>query len=231
MENETHTPSDFVMPIVGLNKDKSCGPFLGSGVFVGDAPHLVTCDHILNDWDKEYGIAIESGQRIATASVLARDPDTDLAILNIDDYKPTHSLPFEEEENIILNNIVMCFEYGTTITAGNKINFSPANRLGNVTRFRNLTDLYGKAGDHMLELSFPALKGASGAPVMGWTPPFKLWVIVKANWSTELMPAQVETIRDGKGNVEEETKYYLPQALAIHVKHIKELLSRTAPKK
>ena len=219
------------MPIVGLNEDKSCGPFLGSGVFVGEVPFLVTCDHVLNDLDKEYGVAIESEKRLATATVLTRDAGIDLAILNIDDYNPPHSLPFEEDENIILNNIVMCFEYGTTVTAGNNIDFSPANRLGNVTRFRNLTDLYGKAGDYMLELSFPALKGASGAPIMSWTPPFKLWGIVKANLSTELMPAQVETIHDEKGNIEEETKYYLPQALAIHVKHVRELINTMAPNK
>ncbi len=66
---------------------------------------------------------------------------------------------------------------------------------------------------------------------MSRTPPFKLWGIVKANWSTELMPAQVETIHDGKGNIEEETKYYLPQALAIHVKHVRELIAKSAANK
>ena len=231
MADITHIPSEFILPIVGQNEDESCGPFLGTGVFVGEAPYLVTCNHVLDQWDKEYAIAIEQEDRLAIATVLNRDADTDLAILNIDGYNPPHSLPFEEDKNIMPNDIVMCFEYGTTITAGYNIEFSPANRIGNVTRFRNLPDLFGKAGDHMLELSFPALKGASGAPIMSWKQPFKLWGIVTANWSTELMPAQVETIHDGKGNIEEDTKYYLPQALAIHVKHVRELITKLTPNK
>lgn len=60
---------------------------------------------------------------------------------------------------------------------------------------------------------------------MEWRPPFKLWGIVKANISAELMPAQVETLVDEQGNVEEETKFYLPQALAVHVKHVRKLIS------
>ena len=77
----------------------------------------------------------------------------------------------------------------------------------------------------MLELSFPALKGASGAPIMEWLPPFKLWGIVKVNIRAELIPAQIETVVNGQGKIEEETKFYLPQALAIHVKHIRQLVT------
>ena len=206
MEEETCYPSDFVVPIVGLNDDGSCGPFLGSGVFVEEQSVLVTCDHVLANWDKNYAIAIEAEEKLISAVVLKRDSKTDLALLKVDEYKPPHCLPLEDDKNITLNNLIICFEYGTTLTTGKKINFSPANRLGNVTRFRDLTDLYNKAGDHMLELSFPALKGASGAPIMEWRPPFKLWGIVKANISAELMPAQVETMVDEKGNIEEKNK-------------------------
>jgi hypothetical protein len=224
-QEDTYSPSDFVVPIVGLNDDSSCDPFLGSGVFVGEQMILVTCNHVLESWDKNYAIVIEAEEKLVSAEILKKDPKTDLALLKVGEYNPPHSLPLEDDENITLNNFVICFEYGTTITAGDKINFSPANRLGNVTRFRDITDLYNKAGDQMLELSFPALKGASGAPIMEWRPPFKLWGIVKANISAELMPAQIETLVDEKGKVEEETKFYLPQALAVHVKHVRNLIS------
>lgn len=207
-----------------MNEDDSCGPFLGTGAFVDGRQLLVTCDHVLNSWNGGYGVAIEAQQRIAKATLLKRDPDTDLALLRTDDYQPPYSLPFEEDGNIILNNIVICFEYGTTISAGKKINFSPANRLGNVTRFRDLPDLFGKAGERMLELSFPALKGASGAPIMEWRPPFRLWGIVKANIGAELMPVQIETVVDGNGKIEAKTKFYLPQALAIHVNHVRQFV-------
>ena len=64
------------------------------------------------------------------------------------------------------------------------------------------------------------------APIMSWSPPFKLWGIVKANVSNELLPAQIERVVDEVGQLEEETKFYLPQALAIHVKHVRHLISQ-----
>lgn len=228
-DEDTYTPSDFVVPVVGLHEDGGCGPFLGTGIFVGEKATLVTCNHVLAGWPGNYGIAIQAEERLASANVIIREPNTDLALLDVPDYRPPHTVPTEEDENLTLNNLVVCFEYGTTITAGQAISFSPANRLGNVTRFRNLRDLFGEAGNQMLELSFPALKGASGAPIMEWRPPFKLWGIVKANVSNELLPVQVETVVDEAEQLQEETKFYLPQALAIHVKHIRHLISRAGP--
>jgi hypothetical protein len=225
-DEPTYTPSDFVVPLVGLHEDGGCGPFLGTAVFVGEKAILVTCDHVLNGWKGFYGVAIEAENRLAKGKVLLREPKVDLALLEVADYRPPHTLPLQEDKDITLNNLVLAFEYGTTITAGQRIGFSPATRLGNVTRFRDLSDIYREAGEQMLELSFPALKGASGAPVMERSPPFKLWGIVKANVSHELLPVQVETIVDEKGRLEEQTKFCLPQGLAIHVKHVRQLISR-----
>ena len=225
-DEDTWTPSDFVVPVLGVHENGGNGPFLGSGVFVGEKATLVTCDHVLDGWKGEYGVVIEAEDRLVRAKVITREPSTDLALLEVSDYCPIHTLAAEEEVNITLNDIVVCFEYGTTIVAGQLIHFSPANRLGNVTRFRNFSNLYGEAGNQMLELSFPAMKGASGAPIMGWRPPFKLWGIVKANVNTELLPAQIETVVDEAGKLDEQTKFYLPQALAIHVKHVRRLISQ-----
>jgi hypothetical protein len=117
------------------------------------------------------------------------------------------------------------FEYGTTRSAGNKIELSPATRMGNITRMLNLTDQYNKAGDEILELSFPALRGASGAPVISIDgDQFNLQGVIIANVSYHLLPAQVETVLDEKNEVLEETKFMLPQALAVNVKHVRALL-------
>ena len=147
-----------------------------------------------------------------------------MACLKVPDYDPPYSFPLAEASEVILNEFVCAFEYGTTDVAGGHINFSPSNRLGNVTRTRNLTDNFGKAGDRMLELSFPALKGASGAPVILGHPPFSLWGVVTANVARELLPVQVERIVDELGEIEEETKFLLPQALAINVVHVRDFL-------
>lgn len=227
MRNTHFTPSDFVLPVVGLNPDGTCGPFLGTGVFVETKGLFITCDHVLALWEGPFGVAIESQQRLATARLVNRDADHDLAALRIDDYQSPHAVPFRDENRIILNEFVMCFEYGTTRTAKNHIGFSPANRLGNVTRTLDLTALFRGAGDRMLELSFPAMKGASGSPVMSIEPPFSLWGIVSANIASELIPAQIEQIIDEQGLLEEETRFYLPQGLAINVVHVRRLVERT----
>ena len=78
----------------------------------------------------------------------------------------------------------------------------------------------------MLEMSFPALRGASGAPIIEQEPPHKVWGIVTANYASELLPAQVEKIVNEDGTVDEETKFYLPHALGIHVKHLRALIRK-----
>ena len=107
--------------------------------------------------------------------------------------------------------------------SGTSITLNPATRLGNVTRDLDLTELYGPAGRRMLELSFPALKGASGAPVLS-NGNFELWGVIKANVGYELLPAQIESVRDQSGTVLEETKFYLPQALAVNRAEVEHFL-------
>ena len=225
MPSEEIIPSLCVVPIVGMHDDGGCGPFLGTAFFSGEQPKLVTCDHNLREWDGQYGLSTyEDGPRLYFARPLLRKPDVDLACLAVEEYQPNYSLPLGNDEDIIVNQMLNCFEYGETDVAGDRIDFSPSNRVGNVTRVRDLTDQFGSAGDRMLELSFPALRGASGAPVMLNHPPFNLWGVVKANVARELLPAQIERIYDEQGQIEEETRFLLPQGLAIHVTHVRDLL-------
>jgi len=221
--DEELIPALCIVPVVGLHPDGGCGPFLGTGFFVFRDHHLLTCAHVLKPWKGKYGIsAQEDSPKLYAAEPIAIDEKKDLALLKVKDYTPVKLLPLIDESDITLNQLVSCFEYGTTIVAGGTIDFSPANRLGNVTRVRDLTSRFGPAGDHMLELSFPALKGASGAPVLGWRPPFPVWGVVTANVSYELLPVQVETVVDHKGQITEETKFHLPQALAIGARVIRQ---------
>ncbi|TWU51157.1 hypothetical protein Poly59_27470 [Rubripirellula reticaptiva] len=115
---------------------------------------------------------------------------------------------------------------GTTLTAGPRVEFNPATRLGNVTRTFAHHDMFGRSGETMLELSFPALKGASGSPVMA--PGHEVWGIVVANHSVDLLPSQVEEIFDESGKLEERTTFTLPQALAINVMHIRAFVDEVA---
>jgi hypothetical protein len=209
-------PEKFVVPIVVMNEDRSCGPFQGTGFFAENKSLLVTCAHVIGNDQGSYAICSrDHPDQLFRTKPLLVDRASDLACLTVDGYEAPHILPLASDEDIALNEIVCCFEYGTTVTAGTHISFAPANRMGNVTRFRTLTELYGTAG-----------RGASGAPIIEQEPPHKVWGIITANYASELLPAQVEKVVNEDGTVDEETKFYLPQALGIHVKHLRALIGK-----
>ncbi len=220
-------PSLSVVPIVVRYKSGKYGKFLGTGSFVSDKKILITCEHVIASWNEDYAIMPHvEPPRLYRAVPILRDEEVDLACLKVEGYDPPYSFPLAEDSNITINQLVCAFEYSPFEQVGTYIKFTPANRMGNVTRLRNLNDIFGKAGEQMLELSFPAIKGSSGAPVVLQKSPFSLWGVISRNSAGELFPAQVEKIVDKDGKITEEIKFYLPQGLAIHVKHVRNLLSR-----
>jgi hypothetical protein len=90
-------------------------------------------------------------------------------------------------------------------------------------RIADFQQRYGEAGKYMLELSFPALKGASGAPVVQANT-FGLLGIVIANVSHHLLPVQIESLLDEENEIYEEVQYLLPQAVAVNSLHLRKLI-------
>ncbi len=221
------SPTQTAVPIIGLNENGSSGPFLGSASFISEKNYLLTCAHVVNQWAGAYGFFLPYSKKdsIFEAKLIKTDNSRDLACLHAKDYVPPHSFPlFDKDVNDAIS-LVCTLDYGPTVVAGREINFSATTQLGNITRIRNMTNFYRKGGADMLELSFPALKGASGAPVVLAHHPFPLLGVIAANVDTELLPAQIETILDPKGNIEEQRRYFLPRALAINVQQVKEFLA------
>lgn len=220
--------ADYVsVPLIGFTTPKKTDAFLGSACFVDSGEYLVTAYHVVRDWKKRIGFTVPLvPPRMFEAKVVACDPAIDLALLKVDGYRPDNPFPLADPESIISNSLVACHEYGPTEVAGGVFRLEPATRLGNVTRIRDLRERFGKAGDDMLELSFPALRGASGAAVVHWLPPFELVGIIVANVSHHLMPAQVLSVLDERNEILEETHFMLPQALAVNVKHLHEMIIR-----
>ena len=207
-----------------MRGSNSMSGFLGTAAFVGAPNQLLTAEHVIRDWDHEFGIVVLPDiSTVHRAVVLKADHDRDLALLETTDLEAELALELAQPDRINTNSQVVCLEYGTTRVSGVQTTLSPATRLGNVTRLVDETELYGPAGRAMLELSFPALKGASGAPILSNTN-FELWGVIKANVGYELLPAQIESIFDESGIVEEQTKFYLPQALAVNVTVVREFL-------
>ena len=217
--------SEIIVPLFGFNNLENKWLFLGTGVFCGTPSLLVTANHVLDNMYKAIKIQVTDPNTFYRASFVARKPTVDLALLKIEEYTPRLSCYLANDEEIVFNKPIFCYEYGTTHNLGEQIVVSPATRMGNVTRFRNLQDKYGTGGEAMLELSFPALRGASGSPVVDIGTEIRLWGIIVANISYHLLPAQVETVLQENGALDEEIKFLLPQALAVNVRHVREFMT------
>jgi len=222
----TLNPHELIVPIFAIRGNNEISQFLGTGSFIGAPPLLLTAQHVIADWPEKLAIStVKDLNKLYFVTVVMTDKDHDLALLSVDGYSPSSSLQLAE--NLIPQNQLLAnFEYGTTRSESGKIIISPATRIGNITRVLDMTDKYKGAGNEMLELSFSALKGASGSPVVSNDDKFELLGVIIANVSYHLLPAQLSSVLDADNQLIEETSFMLPQALAVNVKHVKELLNR-----
>lgn len=217
-------PTDNIVPLLAARiKDKHLEHFAGTGCFVEEPNLLLTADHVIADWKEDFVITLQSEPNYYGARVVHRDQSHDLALLRVEGYAAPH--PF----NLVTkmpspNQPVVCLEYGTTRKEGRLTYLNPATRLGNITRLLDERNLFGAAGEDALEISFPALKGASGAPVLT-NSTLELVGIMIANISYHLLPAQIERVFDGKEQVHAETQYLMPQGVAVNFRHIAKMLA------
>jgi hypothetical protein len=223
-------PRDVVVPIFGLATNGRAGPFLGTGSIVGDGSILLTANHVATAFNGPQGILPMSdlARPPYPITLIDRDPAHDLALLRITEYRPPRPLVLEFEI-FTDNTTLMTFEYGTTRQMGNTISLNPATRIGHMTRRLGPGDGLGSLTDDAIELSFPALRGASGAPVMINEPAAYTMLgkvsggvvgVLIANASYHLAPAQIEEVLNADNTAYGETRYMLPQGLAVSVRHI-----------
>jgi len=217
-----------VVPIFRLLEDGGWGSFAGTGTFVGDPPLLATAYHVVRGAGTEFAIALPPSPirwniNAFPATLILLDSDVDLALLRVKGYVPPFTFVLARDNEIVNNIPVLSYEFGTTQRYAGIDHLAPATRMGNVTRVIDLSDRFGPAGRHALELSYPALRGASGAPVLS-SVNTHLWGIVIANYEYHLLPAQIATTVDQHEGIHEEVMYLLPQAIAVNAVHLRPLL-------
>ncbi|MEO8037218.1 MAG: Do family serine endopeptidase [Betaproteobacteria bacterium] len=92
---------------------------LGSGVIVGSEGFILTNHHVVDAAD-EIEIALADGRKMP-ARVIGTDPDTDLAVLKVDN-KDLPSITFGQSENLNVGDVVLAignpFGVGQTVTMG-----------------------------------------------------------------------------------------------------------------
>src|ERR1700676_3358058 len=223
--DELH-PHEVIVPVLGRDSSDANLRLLGTGSIVGDGSVLLTADHV---------VAACPGQLFITTvldptthwpiEVAERDDRHDLAVLRINGHRPNRPLtplfefPFHENWDILT------FEYSTTREEQGQIRLSPAARRGHITRMLTV-DTLGPAGDDALEVSFPAVRGASGAPVMYDQPGFGIIGVLISNALYHLLPAEVQVSLNAANTLVDEVKYLLPQGIAVNVRHLRPMYER-----
>jgi hypothetical protein len=226
-------PRDVVVPIFGLDESGRARAFAGTGSVVGDGSILLTANHVVAGFNGPLGILpMNSLDRPPfPITLIGRDTAHDLALLRITEYRPPRPLVLEFDD-FTDNTTLMTFEYGTTRIEGGRILLNPATRIGHMTRRLGPGDGLTSMTDEAIELSFPALRGASGAPVMinepaAYTMQGKISGgvvgVLIANASYHLAPAQIEEVLNADNTSYEKIQYMLPQGLAVSVRHIRDI--------
>lgn len=225
-------PLRSIVPILKGHKGKPLTDLLGTGFFVGprSALHLVTAKHVFenNPVEKEehyaFAFGTEKGIEIWDLRKVLVSLDFDVAVCPISELGHAISLQFSREEPA-LNDDIFTFEYSSTRferkrTGGTHVTFEPMSHKGNVVRYYDSSFPESVVTPSFLT-SFPALQGASGAPVMFTIGKKNICVtgILVANQERHLLPAQVVRIEDAGASLEE-TKYFLPLGKALHAKTI-----------
>jgi trypsin-like peptidase len=199
---------------------------LGTGFFVRDDGLVMSCAHVL-------GVHPAPGEMIAVIPAPGKilyfvldvivSPRFDIAVGRLYVRPPGISILAIAERDMPINVDVLTVEFSGT-TSSQAI---PYYRKGHVIT-RYVSD-FGNLlkGATVLDLSFPALKGASGAPVLVEREGVVIGMVV-SNVERHLLPAHLERLESPDGSVEEH-QYFLPVGQAISWQHLRDFLLYAPP--
>ena len=227
-------PTQPYRAIVAVVARRSTGSvFLGTGFFIDEDGTLLTARHVLTD----YGL--ERLEEFQIAMLRVRGRETTVERFQLDGIEVSSRfdialatavgvqdiIPLELASKDVGTDVdVLTEEYSGTTPSETGLNILPYTRKGNIICQR---DEFLRPGwsepASILELSYPALKGSSGAPVLVKQTGVVVGMILD-NVEHHLLPAHVERIVDQKGGVTEEHEYFLPGGLAIHWSHLREFV-------
>jgi hypothetical protein len=234
MATGTFFPRDYIGALVA--GERPARKFLGTAFYVAADGLLMTAGHVLDGWDGAEPLVVALGLQpdkradVRRVEFVARHGSLDLALLRTPDH-PKAVWMTVRGRPVSHNFSVMTYEYSATVASEAGVHVVPATRIGNITREIDMSAWRG--GDDALELSFPALRGASGAPLLlnqQGSEDVGVCGVLISNVSHHLLPVHIETVLDKRNEILEETKFLLPQGVAINGRHIVEFLRATGAK-
>lgn len=222
-------PERAVVPIVRYAPTKPISELLGTGFFVGkgDALHVVTAKHVfegspLNEEEK-YALAFNDGKGIGIIAIsqIRAAVDFDVAVCSVEKSLMPLAVPLSiATADPPLNHDVFSYEYSSTrierTDTGFHVSFEPHTHKGNIVR-SYVSKFPEPVATASVLTSYPALQGASGAPVIYGSQSKKSFAVagmLVANSERHLLPAQVVKIEDGP-EYKETTSYFLPYGKAL----------------
>jgi len=223
-------PLKAVFPLIVATTKGLGRSFLGTGFFIRPGGTFLTARHVLE------GVAPATGEFLA-AVMLPGEPTPyrvshvtfaeqfDIALARAEGVDDIHPLEIATKD-APMNRDVLTVEFSGTesrpLEDGRRaMHFTPYFRKGHV--ICSYPSTYPETvPTHSLDLSFPALRGASGAPVIVEEDGSVVGMVV-ANVERHLLPAQVERVELGSDQ-REEIKYFLPVGKAIAWQHLREFV-------
>jgi len=227
-------PSKAIGAIIRHDLEKGPVELLGTGFVVGNPPTLITAKHV---FDKElsgkecFGVSFayeiqDQKINIYNFSKIQKSENYDIAACYFKGYENYPSLKVVAEIPR-LNVPIVSYEYSwsdlkPTESGNKKIVFNSYFHKGHIMCSYN-SSFPEKIATPVFDTSFPALQGASGAPVIN-EENFDVLGMLVANHERHLIPAQTVRVKDGEENFEE-IKYFLPLGKAIQGGVIVEFLN------
>lgn len=227
-------PSDItkcIVPLIKSTGDLSLGrEFLGTA-FMVSSDRLITARHCLVDVtlaDDEVIAAIfgvgDGNLQAHLVTDIVHDENFDVSHATVQGRGIDEPYLDVEVGTLAFNSDVVTAEYSGTESNQDlgdgrfAMVFNPIYRKGHMTRFYPST-IGHRAETRCFDLSFPALKGASGAPVIDDRTAKVIGMVVQ-NVEQQRMPAHVETVYRENGTAEESVRYFLPFAQAIRAEYL-----------
>ena len=226
-----------IFPIIKIDQTFSFAELLGTGFIVGPKPIMVTAKHIFKNnqlkQTEKYAIISKGKNKnilIHRIDKIGASTKYDVAYFEVDylvkevDLVKLDLCPDFDSSN----HGIVTTEYSESLlmpkrNAGLKINIIRNTRKGNAVRFYT-SEFPEKNPVYCFDTSYPALQGASGAPVILEKNLSVVGMLV-TNIERHLIPAQTIKIKEGK-KYTEETKYFLPIGKAIHSRVIIDVLQK-----
>lgn len=226
-------PAEAVMPIMTYSvKEQRRTSVLGTGFFINANGVALTAKHILDRYDEAKEdlmvTLVDRNEDIydLKTAIIHKSKNYDIAALKV---AVSNNKYLTVGGRTIHNNIdYMTVEYSRIsfeqdISTGLQTTFlKPSCRKGNIISIYP-SEWPETAPTKTMEVSFPVLQGASGAPLFECDDPWHVVGMITHSIEYELTPAQTIRIQaDDKHS--EETKYFLPVGKAIHFEHLSEFI-------